>query len=48
MLLHVPDQFLDAFVLVITGTLVMHIAKGPLNRVRFRSTHPPLFLIFAF
>lgn len=41
MLLYVPDQFLDAVALVITGTLVMHMAKGPLNRVRFRAVGGP-------
>ena len=37
MLLHVPDQFLDAVAVVITGALVMDIAKGALNRVRLRA-----------
>ena len=37
MVLHVPDQLLEAFALVIPGALVMDIPKGPFNRVRLRA-----------
>src|SRR5438128_9538834 len=33
MLLHIPDQIREAGALMITGTLVMDIPKGPLNRI---------------
>ena len=33
MLLHVPDQIREAGALMITGTLVMDIPKGALNRI---------------
>src|SRR5438876_10326873 len=33
MLLHIPDQIRDAGALMITGTLVMDIPKGALNRI---------------
>src|SRR5262245_50349783 len=37
MLLHLPHELVEAVALVIAGTLIMDLGKGPLKRVRLRA-----------